>query len=111
MMTTPFEREEHTHNEILFREVNERIVDVADPSHPEDDVVVLCECGQPDCLLQIDVPASMYAEVRAHGARFLIAPGHMTEDIERVVQREDAYLVVEKVGRAGRVAEEQDMDS
>jgi hypothetical protein len=110
-MTVPHEQEEVARNEILFREVNERIVEVADAERPEDDVIVLCECGQPDCLLQLDVPVLTYREVRDHEARFLVHPEHVEREIEHVVLGEPGYLIVEKTGAAGELAEELDPDS
>ena len=110
-MTMPHEQEEVARNEILFREVNDRIVEVADAEHPEDDVIVLCECGQPDCLLQLDVPVLTYTEVRDQGAWFLVHPEHVEREVEQVVRRESGYLIVEKTGTAGKLAEELDPDS
>ena len=107
-MTATPEKEEVARNEILFREVNERIVEVAAADRPDDDVIVLCECGRPECLLQLDVPAATYAEVRDHGARFLVWPEHVDPAVEQVVSRASGYLVVEKNGAAGERAEELD---
>jgi hypothetical protein len=109
-VTVPHEQEEVARHEILFREVNERIVEVADAERPEDDVIVLCECGQPDCLLQLDVPVLSYKEVRDHGAWFLVHPDHVEREVERVVRRESGYLIVEKTSAAGKLANELDPD-
>ena len=35
-------------------------------------------------------------------------PGHETSDVEKVIERRDGYLVVEKVDEAGRLAEATD---
>jgi hypothetical protein len=105
------EKDEAARNEILFREVNERIVAIGDPTRPDDAVVVLCECGQPDCLLQLDVPAAKYAEVRGHGARFLLFAEHVDARVEEIVHREPGFVVVEKIGAAGLLAEKTDPGS
>jgi hypothetical protein len=102
------EKDEAARNEILFRE---GIVEIGDPTRPDDAVVVLCECGQPDCLLQLDVPAAKYAEVRGHGARFLLFPEHVDARVEQIVRREPDFVVVEKIGAAGRLAEKSDPES
>ena len=48
--------------------------------------------------------------VRAEPTRFVVAPGddHVTPEIERVVQREERYWVVEKVGVAAEVSKNLD---
>jgi hypothetical protein len=60
------------------------------------------------CNLLIELTPAEYERVRACGRRFLLAPGHEIPDVEVVVLREPGYLVVEKVGDAGRVAERTD---
>jgi hypothetical protein len=48
-----------------------------------------------------------YEAVRTDPRRFLVAPGNVSDpEIERVVEKDERYWVVEKVGAAGRVAEE-----
>jgi hypothetical protein len=48
-----------------------------------------------------------YEAVRGEGKRFAVMPGHEDDSVERVVQRERAFLVVEKIGEAGEESEEQ----
>ena len=49
-----------------------------------------------------------YEAVRSEPSHFAVAPGHEEPTVERVVGRTDRYLVVEKVGEAGDLAEEAD---
>ena len=49
-----------------------------------------------------------YEAVRASPRRFLVLEGHETPEVERVVERHPAYVVVEKLDEAARVAEETD---
>jgi hypothetical protein len=44
------------------------------------------------------VPAELdeYEAVRADGTHFLLAPGHEEPDVERVIDRGDDHVVVEK---------------
>jgi hypothetical protein len=79
-------------NEALFREVNERIEQVADTSATE----FLCECGDAGCASPIRMTLSDYEHVRANGNRFVVVPSHELAEIERVVEGRDGYLVVEK---------------
>ena len=46
--------------------------------------------------------------MREHPRRFLVAPGHEHPELERVVERHTGYLIVEKTGTAGTVAEQTD---
>jgi hypothetical protein len=51
------------------------------------------------------VSLDVYESVRANPRRFIVKPGHERRELERVVDARDGYLVVEKVGDAGAVAE------
>lgn len=87
--------------ESAFREVNERIAENAyrfDSGSTE----FICECDDPRCTERVEATIEEYEAVRADGARFLIAPGHGDHTIERVVLRNDAFTVVEKVQQAAR---------
>lgn len=99
--------ERRARNELRFREVNERIREVASPGGDEP-LIVLCECGRPECLEQIDIAAAGYEAVRADGRRFVVTPGHVSPDLEHVVLRERGYLVVEKTSDAAELAERHD---
>ena len=46
--------------------------------------------------------------MRAEGDRFVVKPGHEAESVERVLERHDTYLVVEKIGEAGDESEALD---
>lgn len=96
-------------NELIFREVNERVRAIA-TAHGEDEHVYefYCECSNADCTFQVKATLAEYEAVRAHPARFLIAPAHALPEIELVVDRSDEWWVVEKVGEAAELAEEVD---
>jgi hypothetical protein len=86
-------------NEALLREVNERIHEVGERLHvlPDDELLDFrCECGRPECESPIAMTASEYEHVRADNDRFTVLPGHEEDDIERVVERTDRYLIVDK---------------
>jgi hypothetical protein len=59
-----------------------------------------CECGSSACFERIELRPSGYERVAAQRYRFVIRPGHEDDQIEHVVERHDAYLVVEKIGEA-----------
>ena len=94
-------------NEAFFRQVNERIKDVAD-GFEGDRYEFLCECADPSCTERITLATEEYEAVRANPTRFVLARGHAAPQIEHVVEREEAHLVIEKVGLAGRIAAQLD---
>jgi len=97
-------------NEAFFRQVNERINDVAGGISGVGDVPYefLCECSDPSCTARLTLTTSEYEEVRESPRRFVIAPGHTSPEIEHVVEREGDHVVVEKMGLAGLIAAELD---
>lgn len=100
-------------NEALFREVNERIVELETSrgGYDRDDSLLIgfvCECPREDCSETLEVTRGQYEAVRDNARRFLVLHGHEDGDIAKVVERHAAYLIVEKTGEAGAVVEEQD---
>jgi hypothetical protein len=97
-------------NEALFRTINEEIekLEHAAP-FPQDDVTIVCECGDLLCDRRFAVPVSAYEDVRADASLFFVLPGHEKPDVEDVVARTDAYFVVRKhPGGPERLAEATD---
>jgi hypothetical protein len=84
-------------NEILFRDVNERVTEVSGAfAVVLPDLEIVCECGALTCTERIRISAEEYARLRADGARFAVKPGHEIPDVETVVERHGGYDVVEK---------------
>lgn len=96
-------------NESLFREVNERIQEVSTeiPGLQEREAFV-CECGASSCSALIRLTIPEYEGVRAFPARFVVVPGHEMTDVERVVDEQGGYFVVEKIGAGRQLAEDED---
>ena len=92
------------HNEAVFREVNERIEAGSSPRDVVDAVAFLCECGMLRCTMLVELTLPEYEAVRADPHLFLLVPGHEIPGVEVVVSRQRNYVVVEKVGEAGRAA-------
>ena len=89
-------------NEALLREVNERIQEVGVHLRvlPDDEKLDFrCECGRGDCDSMISMSVREYEHVRADNDRFAVTPGHENEQIERVVERREGYLIVDKKPR------------
>jgi hypothetical protein len=96
-------------NEALAREVNERVARLderavsmrATPS--EQLFEFLCECSaEGSCEARLQLTIEEYERVRAQDDRFAIAPGHETDEIEQVVERNDRFLIVDKVDAVER---------
>jgi hypothetical protein len=95
-------------NEALFREANEAIERGLWPGEAHRAVRFLCECAQVDCGQMVELSLGDYESVRADPKRFLMVPGHQLSEFETVVEERPEYLVVEKRGEAGEVAEQLD---
>jgi hypothetical protein len=68
----------------------------------------ICECADEECFAPIALTVDEYEAIRKHPARFPVLPGHELPDVETVVEGNDRYLVVEKVGVAKAVASRRD---
>jgi hypothetical protein len=92
-------------NEALFRQYNERLVELRDelPVHGPD---IVCECADEDCEVRLPVPPGVYERARSSPTRFIVTTGHERPEVERVVEHGDGWTIVEKVGEAGDVAAE-----
>lgn len=86
-------------NEALFREVNERVAEVAEQflaGDTPDTVNFSCECADGECVEKIAMTVDEYEAVRAKATQFAVVPGHVATEIERVVAEHPNYVVVEK---------------
>jgi len=93
-------------NETLFREVNERIEDLALTHTDEDEAYeFLCECSNPHCDLRLSLRLSTYEKARSDAAVFIVATGHDLPEIEDVILRGHGFQLVRKQGEAAELAE------
>jgi hypothetical protein len=105
-MTTRAERQGR--NESLFREVNERIAELNQAFEVDGRSEFLCECSREECKEPISISIEEYENVRNASTRFFVVPGHEDESVERLVERNDRYVVVEKIGEAAEEADDLD---
>jgi hypothetical protein len=95
-------------NEGLFREVNERILELeeafGEAAGDHNRAGFVCECSRADCTSKVEMTPDEYRGVREKPTQFLVAPGHVDPDHERVVRATDRFVVVEKFGLAGEIA-------
>ena len=87
-------------NEEVFRSINERIEEGAEQHGVEAPLAFHCECGRASCLDAIEIAPPVYERVVRERYRFVLIPGHEDAAIERVVERQPTYVVVEKIGEA-----------
>jgi hypothetical protein len=95
-------------NEAVLREVNEGIERGQWPGEENQLVSFRCECARLGCNELVELTVGEYEHVRQHPRRFIVVPGHQITGAERVVERRDGYVVVEKLDEAGEVAEVTD---
>ena len=87
-------------NEEVFRDVNERIEEGAEQHHVSSALPFHCECGGASCMETIEIHPGRYAAIVRERYHFVVLPGHEEPRIERIVERESEFLVVEKIGEA-----------
>jgi hypothetical protein len=87
-------------NQLLFREVNERIREVLDSQ--EDSTEFLCECSRDDCTETILLSLEEYDRIRSSPNHFLAEPGHGRG---RIVHQTDRFVRVELTAEAVAAAQ------
>ena len=93
--------ERQARNEALMRSVNEQIATIdkqADWAVPDHEFEFQCECGRASgCDGRVRMSLEEYERVRRQRDRFAVVPGHVTDEIEHVVELEgDRYAIVDK---------------
>ena len=93
-------------NQALFREVNERIQALRQPSTF---VEFICECSRADCDEKVEMTHQEYDTLRSSSNRFAVKPGHGVRGLDvLVVDHAQRFEEVEKVGRAKHVVNDLD---
>ena len=84
-------------NEAISRSLNEGLAR-GEEKWPSSKPTFICECPELSCTKELEVSLETYAKVRSDSTHFILTPGHNDPEIERVIEEDDAYLVVEKIG-------------
>lgn len=92
----------------LFREVNERIDELAQNLGLQDEMTILCECASEQCSERITITEAEYTSLRRIPTHFAVLAGHEIPAVERIVEKNDRYVVVEKFGESAVAAIELD---
>jgi hypothetical protein len=97
-------------NEAVFRDVNERIKDVANAFNlTTEPLDLICECGDAACVDRISLTREEYEGIRADSHLFAVVTGHVAPDVEEVVDKRRGYDVVRKFkGVPAEVAQKTD---
>ena len=95
-------------NDAIFRQANERINAFADAQQPDEPAPFICECADSKCQEVVFIPLAEYAAIREGPRLFWNVPGHeaSSQGWAQVIESHDSYVVVEKIGPAGEVAEQ-----
>ena len=101
------------HNQSLYRSVNERITQLNEAFSevfPEGDGLSewICECADTTCTHRVQATRQEYEQVRADGRTFIVFPGHVYSEVERVLGETERFTVVEKLDNGGEIAESLD---
>jgi hypothetical protein len=96
-------------NQSIFRDVNER-VDELNREHAVFSEVSewVCECADASCTERISMTMSEYESVRAHPNKFAVVPGHELLDVEFVIEANERFVTVSKIGAGASKARELD---
>lgn len=90
-------------NEQFLGDINERLrvtlEEVREEADEDPDAYFrfFCECSDLDCRLRLEVRPSRLKAVHAVDGRFVVLPGHEMPSVERIVDQEDGYLIVQKL--------------
>lgn len=91
-------------NEQEFRDYNNRRLQVEDVSPTDTEALLpfVCECGDTDCIETLAVTPAQFVDAHSAPNRFLVKPGHVYPDVERITVEQPTYAIVEKYGSAMR---------
>jgi hypothetical protein len=83
-------RDQTRSNQLLLREVNERIGDIT-VQQKESKSEFVCECGRMDCNDHVDLDLDAYRTIRTSGDYFIAATGHCVDGVDRVAESRDGF--------------------
>jgi hypothetical protein len=85
-------------NEQAHKEHNERRAGLEEEAGvPRDDPVpFVCECDQPNCAKAVMLRLDEYEQAVKPPDQFVVSPGHEDPSVERVIDRQDGYVIVSK---------------
>ena len=94
-------------NEGVIRAVNDQIEELNRAfAVSDEELAIVCECGELECVEQIQIARPAYARVRADHTLFLVISGHEDPTVEAVVESgQSGHVVVQKYpGKPAEIA-------
>jgi len=97
-------------NQSLYRSVNEQIKTVNEVFEELVDASGewICECADTDCTIRVLATMDEYEAVRENPRAFIVFPGHVYPEVERILAENERYVTVEKLDDGGQLAEALD---
>ena len=96
-------------NQSLFREVNERLEQMATEFQEiAKTAVFTCECADVTCVEQIEMSLDEYEALRSEPNQFAVLSGHVYSDVENVIDQKERFVVVAKVEPGASIVAEVD---
>jgi hypothetical protein len=84
-----------TENQLLFREVNERIAELWTVlDEREAPLSVVCECWRVGCIERGAVPLDVYGRARDGDGLFVVVCGHEDPEHEQMVEDHGDFVIV-----------------
>lgn len=82
-------------NELEFRDYNERREEM-ERGAGDELLPFVCECGDSHCVRALSATAADWESAHARDDQFLVLPGHVYPEYERVIDRGERHWVVQK---------------
>lgn len=87
--------------ELAVRAGNRRVKRVIKDHTPQEEqpglkIDFYCECSDPSCSARLALTLEQYEKLHDEQSRFIIAKGHATPTVEKVVKTKHSLQVVEK---------------
>ena len=99
-------------NEVRFRAFNERLREGGAAGEGREGIIsIVCECGDQDCTLPIQLTPGEYESVRAEETQFAIVAAHVRPEVEDIVSELEGWALVRKRGEAAAIAAATDPHS
>ena len=73
-------------------------------------LLLVCECGRPDCAEAIEVSPTEFAAARSCAHLYLVAPEHQSPGVTDVIVQQRRFSMVELLPSAAAAAAHQEPD-
>jgi len=86
-------------NEVIFRDANQtaqQFIEQVEGPHSAKKAGFYCECSNLDCRERIELTAEEYKRLHQNKRHFVVVPGHEMPQVEKVIQQETTYSLIEK---------------